>query len=154
MLFSSGVEPTRWLEERPVPLPGWLARANRHATNRVLGPLARYLPGFGVVVHTGRKTRREYRTPVNVFPRHGGYVIALTYGPESEWVRNVLAGGGCTLETLGRTSRLTQPRLFHDERRQAMPLPVRFILGILSVADFLELQRDAGAAEAPRPPFK
>jgi len=39
-----------------MPVPRWLARFTRHVTNRVLGPVARYLPAFGVVVHTGSKT--------------------------------------------------------------------------------------------------
>ena len=65
------------------------------------------LPGFGVVVHTGRRTHRQYRTPVNVFRRADRYIIALTYGPDADWVRNVRASGGCELETRGHTLRLT-----------------------------------------------
>jgi deazaflavin-dependent oxidoreductase (nitroreductase family) len=125
-----------------MPLPRWVARSNRDLLNRLTRPLARHLPGFGVVVHTGRKTGRQYRTPVNVFRRRGhadGYVIALTYGRESEWVRNVLAGGGCVLETRGRTVRLTQPRLVHDEQRRAVPPLIRRMLRLGRVADFLEL---------------
>ena len=134
-----------------MPLPRSIARFNRRVTNRLLGPLASYLPGFGVVVHTGRKTGRLYRTPVNVFQRPGGYVIALTYGPESDWVRNVLASGGCRLETRGRMLRLTQPRVFHDERRRAVPAPLRLIGGVLGalagVSDFLDLTLADGAVD-------
>ena len=72
-----------------MPLPRSVARFNRHATNRVLGPLAHFLPHFGVVIHRGRRSGREYRTPVNVFRRRGELLVALTYGPESDWVRNV-----------------------------------------------------------------
>jgi deazaflavin-dependent oxidoreductase (nitroreductase family) len=123
-----------------MPAPRWLARVNRRVTNRLLGPLATHLPGFGVVVHTGRKTRQRYRTPVNVFRRADRYVIALTYGREAQWVRNVLASDGCTLETRGRALRLTRPRLFHDRRRRAVPAPVRLALGLANVSDFLELE--------------
>lgn len=123
--------------------PRWLARVNRRATNRATNRitlrLATRVPGFGVVVHTGRKSQRLFRTPVNVFPRRGGYVVALTYGSTSDWVRNVLARGGCTLETQGRTYSLTRPRLFEDRQRRAMPNPVRFVLGILHVCEFLDL---------------
>ena len=132
-----------------MPAPRWLARANRYVANPLIGRLAPRLPGFGVIVHSGRKTRRQYRTPVNVFAREDGYVVALTYGRESEWVRNVLANGGCVLETRGRSLRLTQPRLFHDERRRAVPAPVRLILGLLCVDDFLELKLDDDAASLP-----
>ena len=78
--------------------PRWLAHFNRQVMNRLFRPLAPHLPSFGVVVHTGRKTRRLYRTPVNVFRHAEGYVVALTYGRDADWVRNVLASGGCTLD--------------------------------------------------------
>lgn len=68
-----------------------MAHFNRRVTNRLTRPLAHWLPGFGIVVHEGRSSKREYRTPVNVFRAPGGYVIALTYGTESDWVQNVRA---------------------------------------------------------------
>lgn len=126
-----------------MPAPRWLARFNERVTNRITGPVAPRLPGFGVVVHVGRKTRRRYRTPVNVFPTDNGFVIALTYGKDSNWVQNVLAAGGCRLETGGRAWRLTNPRLVHDPQRRSMPPPVRVILGLLNVDDFLRLDRVA-----------
>jgi deazaflavin-dependent oxidoreductase (nitroreductase family) len=129
-----------------MPLPRSVARFNRRVTNRLLGPLAPHLPGFGVVLHTGRQSHRPHRTPVNVFRRPGGYVVALTYGPDADWVRNVLASGGCALETRGRTVRLTRPRLFHDERRRAVPVPVRVVLGLNHVSDFLGLDEGDGVA--------
>jgi deazaflavin-dependent oxidoreductase (nitroreductase family) len=125
-----------------MPLPRSIARVNRRVTNRLLGGLATRLPGFGIVVHTGRRSRRQYRTPVNVFWQGDRYIIALTYGPNADWVRNVLADSGCALETRGQTLRLSRPRLFHDESRHAVPAPVRLILGIVNVYDFLELTLD------------
>jgi deazaflavin-dependent oxidoreductase (nitroreductase family) len=122
-----------------MPLPHSVARFNKQVLNRLTRRLATRVPGFGVVVHTGRKTHRKYRTPVNVFRRAGKYVIALTYGPDADWVRNELANGGCALETRGRTHLLSQPRLFHDERRRLMPPHVRLVLGLIHVFDFLEL---------------
>lgn len=130
-----------------MPLPRFIARANRRVTNHLLGGLAARLPWFGVVVHTGRKSRRQYRTPVNVFRRGNRFVIALTYGSNADWVRNVLADGGCTFETRGRTLRLSQPRLFHDESRRVVPSPVRLILGLIDVYDFLELTLDDKAGD-------
>jgi deazaflavin-dependent oxidoreductase (nitroreductase family) len=129
-----------------MPLPRAVARLNRHVTNRILGPLARYLPGFGVIVHVGRKSHRVYRTPVNVFRQPGGYLIALTYGPDSDWVHNVLANGGAVLETRGRTVRLTRPRLIHDETRRGVPPILRLVGALGRVSDFLYLDTDAAAA--------
>jgi deazaflavin-dependent oxidoreductase (nitroreductase family) len=122
-----------------MPFPRWLARVNLHFTNRLLGPLAGRLPGMGIVVHSGRKTHRSYRTPVLWFRHNHGLVIALTYGRDSHWVQNVLAAKGCQLETMGHTLELSGPRLVHDEQRKAMPMPVRFFLALLNVSDFMEL---------------
>src|SRR3712207_9529794 len=94
-----------------MPLPRAVARFNRSVTNPLLGRLAQHVPGFGVVIHTGRKSGREYRTPVNVFRRDDRYVIALTYGPDADWVRNVLAAGECSLVSRRRVLRLARPRL-------------------------------------------
>ena len=115
------------------------ARVNRRFTNRIIGPLASRLPGFGVIVHTGRRSKRQYRTPVNVFPTSGGYVIALTYGVHADWVENVLAAGTCELETRGRHEHLTAPKIFHDESRSHVPRSVRPVLRSLGVADFMRL---------------
>src|SRR5260370_22962617 len=80
----------------------WVAAFNRAITNRITSRFPARLPGFGIVTHVGRKSGRVYRTPVNVFRASEGFLIALTYGRESEWVRNVVAAEGCTLETRRR----------------------------------------------------
>ena len=117
-----------------------IARFNKRFTNRVTRPLAPYLPGFGVVTHVGRKSGRTYLTPVNVFKRQDGFVIALTYGTESDWVRNVLAAGGCELTTRGRHYRLESPEIFHDESRSSASALARPILRLIDAADFLRLR--------------
>ena len=122
-----------------MPIPMSIARFNRVVTNRITVPLAPYLPGFGVIVHTGRQTGARYRTPVNVFRSGGGFIVALTYGTESQWVKNVVASGGCALEARGQRLRITRPRLFHDEHRSRLPWIVRTVLGLAKVSDFLEL---------------
>jgi integrase/recombinase XerD len=44
---------------------------------------------------------------VNVFRASNGFIIALTYSSQSEWVKNVLAAGGCELKTRGKKYRLS-----------------------------------------------
>lgn len=123
-----------------MPLPPAVARFNRRVTNRFTGLWAGRMPTFGIVVHTGRSTGKRYRTPVNVFPGDGDYVVALTYGPGADWVRNVLAAGGCELEHRGRLLSLERPRVVHDEQRTRIPrAAVRRILGVVGVDDFLVL---------------
>jgi hypothetical protein len=74
-----------------------------------------------------------------VFRREGGFLIALTYGRDTDWVKNVLASGGCELETRGRRYMLTAPRVYRDERRSSVPPPVRAALRAIQADDFLAL---------------
>ena len=116
-----------------------IARFNKRVTNRITGPLAPHLPGFGVVVHTGRTSGRRYETPVNIFTRDDGFVIALTYGTQSDWVRNVLAAGGCELVSRGRRYRLVDPQITRDESRADASSFARRILKLIGAADFMRL---------------
>lgn len=116
-----------------------VARFNRRVANRVTTPVLRRLPGFGVVHHIGRRSGREYRTPVNVFEVDGDDVVALTYGSGTDWVRKVVAAGRCELEVRGRPVRCTAPRLEHDPTAARIRLPERPVLRLLGVADFLRL---------------
>jgi len=117
----------------------WVAAFNLRVTNRITGPFAGHLPGFGIITHVGRKSGRTYHTPVNVFRAENAFLVALTYGSEAEWVRNVLAAGGCRLQTRGREYQLSDPVVEHDPGRRNFPLVVRTILGIIGANDFLRL---------------
>lgn len=91
--------------------PRRLARINRTLTNRLLRPAAAVLPPFAVMEHQGRRTGRAYRTPVFAF-RHGpDIVVVLSYGRDSDWVRNLLAAGSGSVVRAGRRARLTDVRV-------------------------------------------
>jgi deazaflavin-dependent oxidoreductase (nitroreductase family) len=124
-----------------MPLPKRLARFNRLVTNPVLGPVARRLPGFAIVSHIGRRSGRAYQTPVNLFRSQDRYVIALTYGSDSQWVRNVLAAGAVDIETRGQRLHLVEPEVVHDAQRSLVPKPVRRILRLANVSEFMLLRR-------------
>ncbi len=83
---------------------------------------------------------------MNVFRDGDDYLVALTYSSQVDWVQNVLAAGGCELETGGRVVRLTDPELFVDRERRLMPFPVRQFLGLVNVTEFLRLRPVAGGA--------
>ena len=135
-----------------MPLPRRLAKFNLVVTNRVLGPLARYVPGFAVVSHVGRRSGRTYRTPVSLYRRGDGYVIALMYGADSQWVRNVVAAGGADIETRGRRLHLVGPEVVRDPSRSLVPRAVRVPIGLVDVDEFMLLERaDADATQRDRP---
>jgi deazaflavin-dependent oxidoreductase (nitroreductase family) len=116
-----------------------VAAFNLAVTNRITSRFADRLPGFGILTRVGRKSGRVYRTPVNVFRAPEGFLIALTYGRESEWVKNVLTAGGCDLETCGTRYQLAVPTIVHDPTRQRFPLPVRIVLRLIGATDFIQL---------------
>jgi deazaflavin-dependent oxidoreductase (nitroreductase family) len=117
----------------------WVAAFNLAVTNRITSRFAARLAGFGILTHVGRKSHRIYRTPVNVFRAPGRFLIALTYGRECEWVKNVLAAGGGELETRRARYQLSAPIVVHDPTRRRFPLPVRMVLWVIGANDFMQL---------------
>jgi deazaflavin-dependent oxidoreductase (nitroreductase family) len=134
-----------------MPLPHWLTRVNLAFGNRLLAPFAARLPGLGILEHAGRRSGTVRSNPVAIIRRGADrYVIALWYGPESQWVKNVLAAEGCRVRTRGRWLELSAPRRFHDPKRHDLPWPLRVVAAVLRVEHFLELRRSpAGAPKYP-----
>jgi deazaflavin-dependent oxidoreductase (nitroreductase family) len=126
-----------------MPLPKQLARFNRVITNPILQHAARRLPGFAVVHHVGRRSGRAFHNPVNLFADGDRYVIALTYGRDSQWVRNVMAAGSVEVETRGHRLRLLDPEIVHDPSRSHVPATIRPLLGAVGVDDFMLLRRSS-----------
>lgn len=87
----------------------------------------------------GRKSGRAYRTPVNVFRAPNGFVIALTYSSQSEWVKNVLAAGRCELKTRGEKHQLSAPKVVHDHTRRRFPFAVRIVLKVVGADEYMKL---------------
>jgi deazaflavin-dependent oxidoreductase (nitroreductase family) len=126
-----------------MPLPRWLGRFNRVVTNRVARVVAGWVPGLGIVEHVGRRSGQGYRTPVNVYRREGGYTVALVYGSNAEWTKNVLAAGSASIVTRGRTHLVVNPRVVTDATRAPVPAPIRPILRLLDVDEFLFVDRES-----------
>ena len=118
-----------------------MARLNRAVTNKVSIHLAGFVPGLGIVIHVGRRTRNVYRTPVIVFRTKDGFRIALTYGRQSDWVQNALGHGAVRLVARRREYELTEPELVTDPHRQHVPLLLRGFLRVLRVSEFLDFRR-------------
>jgi hypothetical protein len=74
-----------------MPIPKRVARWNKAGLNRVVRHVAPWAPGLALVVHHGRRSGRTYQTPVNVFGTEDGFIMALTYGPDTDWVKNIQA---------------------------------------------------------------
>jgi deazaflavin-dependent oxidoreductase (nitroreductase family) len=124
-----------------MPAPRWVARANKAGLNRVTKFIAPWAPGWAVVVHRGRKSGKTFRTPLWAFRRQDGFVIALTYGAEADWVRNVVSAGGCELESRRRRYQVGDPRVYRDENATDMPAFIRFMLRrVIKAPEFLSVE--------------
>ena len=120
-------------------LPHRLAVFNRRVTNHLARLVAGHVPGLGIVVHRGRKSGRTYRTPVMVFRAEDGFTIVLAYG-RSDWVHNVEAAGGATIETRGRSHPATDPQIVDAPDHPDLPAPVRAILRRLDTDEEMHLK--------------
>jgi deazaflavin-dependent oxidoreductase (nitroreductase family) len=121
----------------------WLAKINIAFTNRITSLFAGWLPGFGILTHVGRKSGKVYRTPVNVFRASNGFIIALTYSSQSEWVKNVLAAGGCELKTRGKKYQLSAAKVVRDSTRKRFPFPARLVLRTVGANEYMELSKSS-----------
>ena len=101
-------------------VPRAVAQFNRRVTNPVARSLTPWLPCLGTLEHTGRKSGRHYRTPLLVFKTRDGFVILIGYGLETDWVKNVLAGGPTVLHKRGAALALGSPRIV--SKAEAAPL--------------------------------
>jgi deazaflavin-dependent oxidoreductase (nitroreductase family) len=122
--------------------PRSMRRINRAFTNRLVGPVAGFLPPMARVHHRGRKTGRRYRTPVLAFPVEGGILTPLPYGTDTDWVLNLLAAGAGKLQMSGRTIAVANPRIVDSQEAMALvPGLLQPVIRVLSLPGFLLLDR-------------
>lgn len=131
--------------------PSRFVRVVIRPMTKVLNPVMMRLAGrrhmsvAAQVRHVGRKSGREYVTPVGAQRVGDTFVIPLTFGNQSDWSRNVRAAGGCSLRLGGVDYQLTQPEL--AGRAEAAPVvraafnPVmRGMMRTLGIRQFLLLK--------------
>lgn len=98
-----------------------VARFNKVVNNRIQGVYAWLVPPWAVILHRGRRSGRAYRTPVLAFRQDRTLVIALLYGEESDWLRNLRTAGGGRVVRMGRTFELSEPRVVDTSAAVELP---------------------------------
>jgi hypothetical protein len=104
--------------------------------------------GFAAQIHhRGRRSGKFYVTPASARRAGDGFVVPLTFGPSSDWCRNVLAEGGCGIRYLGVDCTATGPEVVAridapSWARSAFKRRERAMLRVLGIKYFLIL-RDA-----------
>ncbi len=106
-------------DNEQVQLPQRLARFNRHVTNPVQRLWAGWAPMMGILEQVGRRSGRVYRTPLTVFSTDEGVAIKLTYGPDRDWVKNLVAAHGGRLHRHGRSHAVRDPRVVTKDQAAA-----------------------------------
>jgi F420H(2)-dependent quinone reductase len=83
---------------------------------KVLNPLIVKLAGrrhfrmAAQVRHVGRRSGRTYTTPVSARRSGDMVMIALTFGNQSDWSRNLRSAGGGSVRIEGQDYQVTQPQ--------------------------------------------
>jgi deazaflavin-dependent oxidoreductase (nitroreductase family) len=123
-----------------MPIPRFVRRFNR----ALLNPMLRHLAGLGPFVeleHVGRRSGLVHRTTLMAFRDGDSVTIALTYGRDVDWLRNVRAAGGCRMHVGRELVVLGPPRALAAAVGLAkMPIGPRQLLPIMGVHEFVELR--------------
>jgi deazaflavin-dependent oxidoreductase (nitroreductase family) len=133
-----------------MPLPRSVAEFNRRYWNKLARHFAGWLPGFGIVIHTGRISRRTYETPVNVFRTQDGFIVALTYG-RADWVQNVMAAGAARLRTRRKLHEITNPRIVPAPEHENLPYVPRKVLSRINVPEELHVDDSSAPPRVDQP---
>ena len=101
-----------------------------------------------VLVNRGRKSGRLYKTPLSILhedPVRGEVVVSPMFGRDSDWYRNVIAGGLVEIHVRGDKQQVEWRELDEAERRdareafrEAHPIYVRILLRRLARLHGLE----------------
>ena len=75
----------------------------------------RFVPVWAALHHQGRRSGKAYIVPVAVIPTDTSFLIALPWGPGTDWVRNVRAAGTCTIRWRGVDYACSEPELVDQE---------------------------------------
>ena len=119
---------------------------NKYVTNPLLRRFANGSRGpFAIIRHVGRRSGKPYETVIWVWQTREGFVIALTYGPNVDWYRNMLAAGGGTVFWHGRLYTVGKPEPIDAETAlPAFPAPFRLIFRTFGKQEEFVLLKSSG----------
>jgi len=116
-----------------------LTRLFNPIIRRVAGKKA--VPFFGLLHHRGRRSGREYITPLATLGLGEFVVLPLAFGEEADWFRNLFAAGRCTLRWRGRDWSLVDPVVIGWEEGSPALNPIqRLFIPIFGVRRFVRLR--------------
>jgi deazaflavin-dependent oxidoreductase (nitroreductase family) len=109
-------------------------------TNRLTLPLAgsRWNPVFSVVEHQGRRSGRSFQAPVAARRVRDGFVMALAFGAQVDWYRNLVAANGGIIRRQGVRYPVAAPAHMDVETGRAAFHPIqRFFLRLAGIDGYV-----------------
>jgi EmrB/QacA subfamily drug resistance transporter/deazaflavin-dependent oxidoreductase (nitroreductase family) len=101
----------------------------------------RWMPVVGILRHRGRRSGREYATPIGMRPLGDGFVIPRTFSDNAAWYQNVKAAGEGRITYLGRHYRVVEPEVV--DYATAKPAFPRYELAqfrLIGINEYLRLR--------------
>ena len=119
-----------------------LRRFNRPFANKLVLSFAGE-PGtpYAIIRHLGRRSGERYETPVVASPTADGFIIALPYGTDVDWLRNLQACGHGIIFYGGAETPIAAPELI-DQISAFLLLPEhwRLICKVFGIKHYARLR--------------
>lgn len=125
-------------------IPSKIRYFNKKYTNRLMKKIAgKRCSPIALIKHTGRKTGRQYETPIIAAKSADQFIFALTYGKEVDWYRNILEHGKAELQWRGHWFNLVNPRSVNSEAgRSAFSSPAKTLLKLINIRYYFQMEID------------
>jgi hypothetical protein len=130
-------------------MDGIIARVAR-ASGPITVPIARsgLISIWGVVKHRGRRSGKQYATPIALRPAADGFVLPLPWGEGTDWCRNIRAAGGGVIVWRGTEYEVTRPEIIDvSAALPAFNAILRPIVRLTGIKKFLRVRRAVGAQD-------
>lgn len=116
----------------------------RHTNKYFLNPIMMKIIAphwvFAIVHHVGRKSKKKYENPIIAIPRDYGFLLALTYGDQVDWYKNVLAAGSCEIEQHGKIYKITKIESINDiNMYKQFPKPLNLVLKLMNIHYYVQM---------------
>lgn len=134
------------------PLARSLIRLVARFVNPVVLAIAgrRWMPIVGILHHRGRRSGRDYATPLGMRPLGDSFVMPRTFSESAAWYQNVLAAGWCVVTWGGADYTVFEPEVVDAATaKPAFPSYERLFFVLLGIDEFLLLRRVPAGWTAP-----
>lgn len=124
-----------------------LTNAVRAFNKQILNPAMMRVAGgrhwyAAVIWHSGRRSGKQYGTPVVAEPIEAGFIIPLPYGEDVDWLRNVLAAKQATIDAKGASYFVVDPEVINAEAAfLLLPPRLRRTWRLFGIDRFLKVTR-------------